>query len=48
MREHTEAAWARARAVIESDPLLRPPTQADRDLVVACGSAVDEQIAGAR
>lgn len=48
MREHTEADWERVRAVISSDPLLHPPTAADRAVVTACGGVVDEQIAGAR
>lgn len=47
MREPTEADWANVRAVIASDPFLRPPTTADRDVVTACGGSVHEQIAGA-
>lgn len=30
-----------------SDPFLRPPSEADRALVIACGGTVDEQIGGA-
>jgi hypothetical protein len=47
MTHMTTEAWARAHVVIASDPLLRPPTQADRDLVALCGGTVDDQIAGA-
>lgn len=48
MRDHTADDWARAQARVMTDPLLRPPSQADRDLVAFCGGTVNEQIAGAR
>lgn len=39
--------WDAAAGLLATDPWLRSPTQADRDLAAVCGVTVDDTLAGA-
>ncbi|SFI85382.1 hypothetical protein [Nocardioides psychrotolerans] len=39
--------WEVTAVLVQSDPWLRPPSDADRVLVEACGGTVNETVAGA-